>query len=288
MMDKYKTETHFFFATPSPSGWRCACCAMAEKGRKGGASPVQHRRRRQLGQAQQWVSRWVLDDSKAMTARHSLEQSSGMEASPTRKRATELGGERDDTGHRLGRWTVGGGRHRRTPRQAQQWGRHTWWLVAAASDGELLCAGWDRVPGSGRVEQRRPGLVDGAVEESSEELRGGDEEWRLHQASLGASLQAKTRAQSLIYGWAWMRERGRVGAWGMASGAQSMGEGGRAAGGARPCAVGRRDRGPSAAAVGHRDRGRMREKTLMRGTPVQHQRALYWFKYFKRIRINFE
>jgi hypothetical protein len=31
--------------------------------------------------------------------------------------------------------------------------------------------------------------------------RGGDEEWLLRRASLGASLQAKTRAHSSIYGW---------------------------------------------------------------------------------------
>jgi hypothetical protein len=47
--------------------------------------------------------------------------------------------------------------------------------VEAASDGALLRAGRDGVPGSGRMEQRRPDLVDGAVEERSEELCGGDD-----------------------------------------------------------------------------------------------------------------
>jgi hypothetical protein len=234
MMDKYKTETRFFFATPPPSCWRCACCAMAEKERKGGASPVRHGRRRQLGQAQQRLDPRVPDDGKATTARHGLEQSSGTEASPTRKRAAELSGERDDTGRRRGRWTVGGGRHRRTPRQAQRWRRHARRLVAAASDGVLLRAGRDRVPGSGRVEQRRPGLVDGAVEESKEELTTA-----IAPGELGRELADEDAGTELdLWVGAWMRARGRVSAGGMASGARSMGEGGPAAGGARPRAVG--------------------------------------------------
>jgi hypothetical protein len=55
---------------------------------------------------------------------NSLEQSLGMEASPTRKRAVELGGERDGIGRQRGRRTVGGGWHRRTPQRGRRWRQH--------------------------------------------------------------------------------------------------------------------------------------------------------------------